>query len=111
MKLIKSVLLICLLSGPLASTAWAHGHWHGHARFGVFVGPTVAWPYYYPEPYYYYPPTVAVQPSPPVYIEQAQPAPQQYWYFCQNPQGYYPYVKECSSTWQRVLPQPPGPSR
>jgi len=44
------------------------------------------------------------------YIEQ-QSAPQasadNWWYYCPNPQGYYPYVRDCSDGWQRVAPQPP----
>ena len=26
----------------------------------------------------------------------------QYWYYCQNPAGYYPYVTSCTTTWQPV---------
>jgi len=26
----------------------------------------------------------------------------QYWYYCQDPAGYYPYVQQCSTTWQTV---------
>ncbi len=40
--------------------------------------------------YVYSPPPVVVQ-RPTVYI-QATPQPQ-YWYYCQNPQGYYPYLR------------------
>lgn len=81
------------------------GHFGGHV--GVFVGP--AFGYYYPPPYYYpYPPVVAA-PSPPVYIERNDPQPgaqAYYWYYCANPEGYYPYVKECSGGWQQVVPRP-----
>jgi hypothetical protein len=27
-----------------------------------------------------------------------------YWYYCDNPKGYYPYVRECSSAWQPIKP-------
>ncbi|HMN83128.1 MAG TPA: hypothetical protein PKA20_24810 [Burkholderiaceae bacterium] len=118
-----------LLAG-FAVEASARGY-HGHgprARVGVYIGAPVvlgAWhygyrPYYgygYPYPYYY-PPTTVVT-SPPVYIEQspqaAAAAPQaaapaspaaSYWYYCANPDGYYPYVKECPNGWQQVAPQP-----
>jgi hypothetical protein len=73
-------------------------------------------PYYYPpSPYYYPPPIVSVPSSPPVYIEReiSEPAPPQsssYWYYCDNPQGYYPYVKQCPAGWQMVAPQPPPPT-
>jgi len=61
--------------------------------------------------YYGYPPTVVTVPtSPPVYIQQAPPVAQQYhpgfWYYCSNPQGYYPYVKACLNRWQQVPPTP-----
>jgi hypothetical protein len=26
----------------------------------------------------------------------------QYWYYCQNPPGYYPYVQQCGTGWQTV---------
>lgn len=32
------------------------------------------------------------------------------WYYCDQPSGYYPYVKVCNHDWQRlpVMPPPPG---
>jgi hypothetical protein len=43
--------------------------------------------------------------------ENVQPAPQpeepNYWYYCHNPEGYYPYVKKCPSGWMKVVPSPP----
>ena len=29
-------------------------------------------------------------------------APEAYWYYCQSPAGYYPYVAQCNSSWQPV---------
>lgn len=85
---------------------WNGGHWvharHG-GRFGWWwiVGP--AW-YFYPAPVYPYPdpylPPAAVAGPP-----QAA-APSQYWYYCTNPQGYYPYVPQCRVAWQAVPPSP-----
>lgn len=92
-------------------------------------------PYYYSgypyAPYYgygpaypaYYPPVV-VQEQPRVYIEQqdatmgspsappASSAPQsqaqqQFWFFCQDTQTYYPHVQTCATPWQRVTPHAP----
>ena len=103
------------------------GHQHGHhgLNWNFSVGPHYR-PWVYP-PYYYDPffyrqrwndrPIIIEQPAPQIYIEQAQafpqPAPQQdtnnYWYFCDAAQAYFPYVKECPSGWQRVVPQPPPP--
>ena len=35
----------------------------------------------------------------------------QIWYYCQDPMGYYPYVRDCNGNWQAVpasvLPPPP----
>jgi len=106
-----------MLAAALASApVFAHGP---HVRFGVFVG--APWPYYYgpyyAPPPYYYPPyaPVAMPASPPQYIEHGdvQPAPPQqqsenYWYFCPETKGYYPYVQQCQGGWQRVVPQPPN---
>ena len=30
-----------------------------------------------------------------------------YWYYCRESEGYYPYVKDCPSDWVQVAPQPP----
>lgn len=105
-----------------------HGYRHGGASIGFYIGPTPLYdlpyygrPYYpYPYPYAYaYPPVVISPPAPqapPVYIEQGQaaPAPEQsasaeddyYWYHCDKPEGYYPYIKECPAGWQKVAPEP-----
>lgn len=66
-------------------------------------GPPAAW---YP-PYYASPPVV-YQPTPPA--SQVGPPAQQYWYSCENPRGYYPYVKECPGGWKQVVPQPTPPN-
>lgn len=84
---------------------WHGGHWararHG-GRFGWWwvVGPT--W-YFYPAPVYPYPDPYL----PPVALASPQvAAPSQYWYFCRDPQGYYPYVPQCRGPWQPVPPSP-----
>ncbi len=108
--------------GGTSHGGWHGGGWHGRRHFWgprVFFGVGVAAPFWwypygyaYPYPYAYpaYSPPVAVESSPQTYIEQDTQA-QQYWYYCQNPQGYYPYVKECPGGWQQVAPQPPEPPR
>lgn len=89
-----------------------HGGWHGGWRAPVvfvgprfFVGPPA---FYYPRPYVYAapvvvaaPPVVVAAPAPPVYTQASQ-----YWYYCQNPAGYYPSVPQCPSQWLQVAPQP-----
>ncbi len=39
---------------------------------------------------------------PPAYIQRSE----DYWYYCTDPPGYYPYVTYCRSAWLTVVPQP-----
>lgn len=102
------VIGLVLLVSPVPSEAGGHVFFNFTIPLGVgpwWWGP--AYPYY-PYPYYAAPPVV-VQQSPPVY--QQQPAPQpSYWYYCPNPQGYYPYVRQCASAWMTVVPPSTAPS-
>ena len=73
-----------------------------------FVGPRY-YPYYaYPYPYYsYYPyydyaPPVVVTP-PTDYVQRAPETG--YWYYCQDPPGYYPTVTACPGGWLQVAPR------
>jgi len=70
------------------------------------------WPYAYPYPYSYYPPRVVYQqyvPPPADYLAPPQgPAPESFWYHCDNPEGYYPYVRQCDGPWQQVPVRPDG---
>ena len=125
MKLTRNFALAIALAIPsftLTEPAFAYGGHgghggHGHVVVGIGLGaPYWGWGWGYGYPYYpgyYYPPAYAypaypAQPS--TYIQQdapSAPAPQQnYWYYCQDAQAYYPYVKECPGGWQRVAPQP-----
>lgn len=100
---------------PLAALA---GHGHGKTRVYIggsfWLGPPAWGPayygpgYYYPPPPYYAPAPVIVQQTP-QYVERAQ-ADADYWYYCENPRGYYPYVRSCPGGWMRVVPDtvPPG---
>jgi len=68
--------------------------------YAAYAGwPYLGWPYYAPE----------VTAAPPAYSKPGQQQPS-YWYYCQNPQGYYPYVKSCPGGWIPVVPNvtPPG---
>lgn len=93
-----------------------HGHRHhkhahrSRSRVEIIIGTPVieSWHYRSP-PYtiYSYPPIIAVPASPTTYIEQGsvptptgQPAT--FWHYCNNPQGYYPQVKDCPSGWRAV---------
>lgn len=103
---------------------WSHGHggyYGGIGLLGLGLGLGYGLSYYgapyyppYYSPYYAYPPAViAIPATPPVYIQQTPPAAQQYpsgyWYYCNNPNGYYPYIKECPQGWQQVEPIPSSP--
>ena len=72
--------------------------------------PYYPYPYYYgPPPVYYAPPPVVYTPPPVYYTPPPEPtvAPQaQTWYYCDNPQGYYPYVSQCGSGWRQVPARP-----
>lgn len=90
---------------------------YGSYSFGIPYTPYYYRPYYggygYPPfpSYSYYPPVVIVPATPPVYIQQpsaltASPPETNYWHYCENPAGYYPYVKKCPGGWLKVAPQP-----
>ncbi len=90
--------------------AWRHGYWYHGSRSGRFAwwwyAGGIWYPYaapVYPYPNPYVPPTVIVQQTPPA---QPLPPPAQSWYYCPNPQGYYPYVPQCSVPWQPVPATP-----
>lgn len=114
---------------------FGHSHYNLGFGFSGFYGPGFYGPgfygpgfYGYPYPYgysypgsYYYPrgyyssPLIAPS-APTVYIQRetpaatsTQPAQTNYWYYCRNPDGYYPYVKECPEGWLQVAPQPAQP--
>jgi hypothetical protein len=100
-----------------------HGGYYGGTRvfIGGWWGPGwwgpgwwgAPYPYAYPYPYpYYSTPPAVIQQAPQEYIQQGSAPPQQsYWYYCPNPQGYYPYIKECPSGWLQVVPQPTPPPK
>jgi hypothetical protein len=80
---------------------WHEGHWsnefhEGRRGWWWVIGPD--W-YYYPAPVYPYPDPFL----PPGVVVEAVPTPgTQYWYYCSNPAGYYPYVAACYHHWRRV---------
>ena len=69
---------------------------HRHHETRIFVAPGFWWGSDYP-PYG----------EPPVYTPP-QTQEQNYWYYCQDPPGYYPYVQQCPGGWQTVVPPPAG---
>lgn len=126
MKTLKRLSLVAMAACLLAANAWADrpgrpyggGHPHGSVQFGIHIGAPLIYPPYYPYPVYWpriYIPPVApvVMAPPPVYVEQqsasaaAVPTLEPgYWYYCNEAQAYFPYVKQCPGSWQKVTPQP-----
>jgi hypothetical protein len=103
---------------------WGAGYWG--PRYGVYYGGLGywggpgywggAWPYAlgaaYAAPYAYAPLVVNAAPAPQVFVQQdaaaAAAAADSYWYYCTQPAGYFPYVKDCTQAWMKVVPQVPG---
>lgn len=98
---------------------YGHGYGRGYGYYGGFYGGVYFDPWLFGYPWGYeaaYPDVVVMPGSTQTYIEQGT-LPQQSgvpqavrssdWYYCQNPAGYYPYVKTCSNGWQRVPSTPP----
>jgi len=124
----KVVILVALLmTSAVPGHAWRGGHGFRHGAH-VFIRPHVVFPigpflapYWGPYwgPYGY--PSVVVTPPPPVYVQPVpqmsvqpppaqsspQPSAQLSWYYCEGPQGYYPYVQQCPGGWRPVAPTPP----
>lgn len=119
----------------LTNTFGTYGHYsYPGSNVGIYGNFNYGRPYsYYRQPYYrpynygypdsrfywpayppvVYPPVVVVPADPPVYIQQpARPVPPpapavtSYWYYCENPAGYYPDVERCPGGWIKVPPQP-----
>lgn len=89
---------------------WRNGRWqHGsHAgRLGWWWVVGGAW-YAYPVPIYPYP--SPWEPPPTGYLPPPAaplPPPTPYWYHCESPKGYYPYVPSCPGGWKQVPATPP----
>ena len=103
---------VLLVMSPVPGYAWHRGRVFIRPSIVVPLGPYWG-PYYWP-PYPYYPPVV-VTPPPQVYVQpdpqtpNSLPPASAYWYYCEDPQGYYPQVQQCSGDWQPVAPTPQAP--
>ena len=86
-----------------------HHHNYNHYHHGWYGAGIVFAPAYWP--YYAYAPA-PVYVAPPVYVESgAAPSTNDgYWYFCPDSRAFYPYVKECRSGWQAMVPGSPPPN-
>jgi len=69
---------------------WGWDDWGGWGGWG-------AYPSYFPD----YDPTQGMS------REEQFPTPEEpvYWYYCEEPRGYYPYVKSCPQGWMQVVPR------
>lgn len=105
------VLLIGSMPGSSADARGGHGGHGPHVGIGLWLGPGWWGPYYYPYYYPYYQDQPIVIEQPELYVQPAPQTEQQpvYWYYCKDPQGYYPYVKQCPGGWMKVVPTPPAP--
>jgi hypothetical protein len=85
----------------------SHGsaYWWGPA-LGLGLGLGAGWLIWGPPVYNYPPPQTIIVQQPPVVYQAPEP---NYWFYCQNPTGYYPYVQTCPSGWMKVVPQPGPP--
>ena len=114
-KLIYVVFTIMLIIFAVLVASAMPGFAYGGVR--VWVGP--GWgpwwwgPAAYPYPYYgyYAQQPIVIQQQPPIYDQRMQqPEQQYYWYFCPDSNTYYPYVKQCSKGWLKVVPPSAPPN-
>jgi hypothetical protein len=94
---------------PEERSLWQAGHWirdwhDGHLAWWWQAGGS--W-YFYQMPSYPYPrsiaPTEIVDHPPPV---PAGLSPGNFWFYCDQPAGYTPYVTSCDGTWRPVAVPP-----
>jgi hypothetical protein len=114
--LLVAVLIVAVVAPP--ADAWGRHH-HRHFRVGpagVLAAPLVVASALVAAPFIIAGSAIAaathpvVVPAPPVVIPAPPPvavsATASYWYYCQSPRGYYPYVPQCPSGWLQVVPRP-----
>jgi len=111
-KILAAMLLMCCCLYSINTSAWVRGHvgfYYGAPWYPVYG---YGFPYGYPYPYVYpyAPPAVVTVPTVPdgeqTYMQRPESAQTNYWHYCHNPEGYYPYVKACPGGWQLVEPIP-----
>lgn len=103
-KIGLTFLIILFVAGLMAGSAQArwHGHYRGRGPGIYWGGPIVMGLPLYPFGYYPSPPAVVQQT--PVYVQPQQYEDANYWYYCENPKGYYPYINNCPAGWMKVVP-------
>ena len=111
-----AVAIAALAMAGSADAAWRGGFYGPRFYVGPSFGFGVYAPLWVPPPVYYAPPPVVVQQGypaapPPAVAAEPGPANPGSWYYCNNPQGYYPYIRQCSSQWMTVPANPNGPAQ
>ncbi len=111
----------------VATQVWAgppRGGYHGGGYHrGGYWGPGVGiyyggfgYGYGWGYPYVYAPIVITTESVPQVLIQQdaqvgaatQNEPPANFWYYCTQPAGYFPYVQNCSQPWMKVVPQIPS---
>lgn len=90
---------------PRERALWTHGRWwHGRhrGRLGWWWFVDGSW-FFYDAPVYPYPEVVSE-----TYYDEPSEDYGDYWYYCRDPEGYYPYVRSCHGAWEPVPAQPAG---
>ena len=93
---------------------WRGGEWRHEKYMGRYGWwwTTGGMLYFYEEPEYPYPQSVSgveyeipdEDQLPQDYIQEPAEDPFYYWYYCEDPRGYYPYIPECPGGWITVEP-------
>ncbi|MDR0775840.1 MAG: hypothetical protein LBE81_04280 [Azonexus sp.] len=107
-RILAAVCCLVVIAPFSADEAFAHrsrtsvhvgAYYWGGPMWGPIWGP------WGPSPWWHSPVVVVRSEPPLVYIERNMPRSNAFWYYCRDPAGYYPYVKECREGWLAVLPQ------
>jgi hypothetical protein len=90
------------------------GGFHSGFGFGIYsCSPFLGWPFdyslpcgYYPYPgdFYSFPEDGGAYPAVPAGLPRGA-----YWYYCDDPRGYYPHVTSCAGPWRPIPAAPPPP--
>ena len=72
-----------------------HGSHHDYYHYGSLLLHGLSW-----LPWNYYPSRAPAQAR--EYVQQTD-----YWYYCTDPEGYYPYLEDCPTGWLQVVPKSP----
>ena len=79
------------------------GQWHGGRWYQGWHDGRYGWWWTVPgDDWYAYDLPAYPSPAYPNTGYPGAPTAPQYWYYCQSPPGYYPYVQQCVGSWQTV---------